>query len=103
MCCVKVVQQTVYAQEIEDLTKRQAVSTTTNLKALHPFFEQTGILRVGGLLQQSTLPYHMIHQILPANHHFTKLIMSAEHVRLLHAGPPTTDSITMGKLLDTMH
>jgi hypothetical protein len=88
MCCVKVVQQTLGAQEIEDLTKGQAVSTTSNLKALHPFVDQEGLLRVGGRLQQSTLPYHMIHQmILPANHHFTKLIVSAEHVRLLHAGP----------------
>jgi hypothetical protein len=25
--------------------------------------------------------------ILPSNHHFTKLIVSAEHTRLLHAGP----------------
>ena len=34
------------------------------------------------------LPYESIHQmILPASQHFTKLIVSAEHIRLHHAGP----------------
>jgi hypothetical protein len=50
--------------------------------------DKDGILRVGGRLQQSTLPYQAMHQmILPASHHFTKLLVSAEHIRLLHAGP----------------
>jgi hypothetical protein len=53
-----------------------------------PFIDQEGIIRVGGRLQQSTLPYQAMHQIiLPASHHLTKLIVSAEHIRLLHAGP----------------
>ena len=43
---------------------------------------------MGGRLQQSTLPYQTKHQIiLPLNHHFTKLVVSAEHLRLHHAGP----------------
>jgi hypothetical protein len=50
--------------------------------------DQEGLLRVGGRLQQSSLPYDAIHQlILPSNHHFTRLVVSAEHTRLLHAGP----------------
>jgi hypothetical protein len=55
---------------------------------LHPFIDKEGLLRVGGRLQQSTLPYQAIHQMsLPASHHFTRLIVSAEHIRLHHAGP----------------
>jgi hypothetical protein len=85
-CCVEMVQQISYAQEIKDLTEHQ-VATTSSLKTLHPFID-TGLLRVGGRLQQSTLPYQAIHQmILPASHHFTRLIVSAEHTRLHHAGP----------------
>jgi hypothetical protein len=81
------VQQISYAQEIKDLMEQQEVAATSSLKTLHPFIDQEGLLRVGGL-QQSTLPYQTVHQlILPASLHFTKLIVSAEHIRLHHAGP----------------
>jgi hypothetical protein len=87
-CCVKMVQQTSYAQEVKDLTGQGEVASTSSLNTLCPFIEQEGILRVGGRLQQSTLPYQAMHQmIFSASHHFTKLIVSAEHIRLLHAGP----------------
>ena len=50
--------------------------------------DQEGLLRVGGRLQQSTLPYQAMHQmILSPNHHFTKLVVSAANIRLHHAGP----------------
>jgi hypothetical protein len=43
---------------------------------------------VGGRLQQSSLPYQAMSQmILPPNHHFTKLVVSAKHTSLHHAGP----------------
>jgi hypothetical protein len=87
-CCVKIVQQISHTQEIKDLMEQQDVATTISLKTLHPFFDKEGLLRVGGRLQQSTLSYQTIHQmILPASQHFTKLIFSAEHIRLHHAGP----------------
>jgi hypothetical protein len=82
------VQQLSYVQEIKDLTEQQRVATSSSLKTLYPFIDQEGILRVGGRLQQSTLPYQAIHQmILPASHYLTKLIVSAEHIRLHPAGP----------------
>jgi hypothetical protein len=81
------VQQISYAQEIKDLMDQQEVAKTSSLKTLHPFIDQEGLLRVGGRLQQSNLPYQAIHlMILPANHHFTKLVVSAEHIRLHHTG-----------------
>ena len=68
--------------------EQQEVAASTSLKTLHPFIDKEGVLRVGGRLQQYTLPYQTIHQIiLPSNHHFTKLVVSAEHIRLHHAGP----------------
>jgi hypothetical protein len=72
---------------MKDLLEHQEVASTSSLKTLHPFIDQEGLLRVGQL-QQSTLPYQAMHQmILPSNHHFTRLIVSAEHIRLHHAGP----------------
>ena len=68
--------------------EQQEVAASSSLKTLHPFIDKEGLLRVGGRLQQSTLPYQTMHQmILPSNHHFTKLVVSAEHIRLHHAGP----------------
>jgi len=82
------VQQVSYAQEIKELEEKQEVTVNSALKTQHPFIDNEGLIRVGGRLQQSTLPYQIRHQmILPANHHFLKLIVSAEHIRLLHAGP----------------
>jgi hypothetical protein len=50
------VQQTFYAQGVEELMKHQEVSSNSTLKTLYPFMYQEGILRVGGRLQQSALP-----------------------------------------------
>ena len=68
--------------------EKKEVSSNSSLKTLYPFIDQEGLLRVGRQLQQCTLPYQAIHQmILPPHHHFTKLVVSAEHIRLHHAGP----------------
>ena len=68
--------------------EQQEVASTSSLMTLHSFIDQEGLLSVGRRLQQSTLPYPAMNQmILPPNHHFTKLVVSAEHIRLRHAGP----------------
>jgi len=88
ICCVKVVQQISYAKEMRNLMEQQEVAASSSLKTLHPFIDKEGLLRVGGRLQQYTLPYQTMHQmILPSNLHFTNLVGSAEHIRLHHAGP----------------
>jgi hypothetical protein len=46
--CVKMVQQTSYAQEVEELLKHQEISSNSSLKTLHPFIDQEVLLRVGG-------------------------------------------------------
>ena len=82
------VQQISYAQKIRNLMEQQEVSASSSLKILHPFIGKEGLLRVAGKLQQSTLAYQKMHQmILPSNHNFIKLVVSAEHIRLHHAGP----------------
>ena len=70
-CCVKIVQHESYAQELKELGEKQVVAANSILKTLHPFIDNEGLIRVGGSLQHSTLPYQTRHQtILPANHHF---------------------------------
>ena len=55
ICCVKIVQQISYAQEMRSLMEQQEVAGSSSLKTLHPFIDKQGLLRVGGRLQQSTL------------------------------------------------
>jgi hypothetical protein len=82
------VQQISYAQEMKYLMEQQEVAATSSLKTLQQFIDQKGLLRVGGRLKQPKLLYQAMHQmILPPNHHFTRLVVSAEHTTLLHAGP----------------
>jgi len=82
------VQQISYAQEIRNLMEEQDVVANSSLKIVHPFIGKEDLLRLGGRSQQSMLPYQtMHHMILPSNHDFTQMFVSAEHVRLHHAGP----------------
>jgi len=54
--CIKIAQQDIYAQEINDLSKKGQVSSKSQLQPLHPFLDKEGYLRVGGRLQHSQLP-----------------------------------------------
>jgi len=72
----------------EEFNGKQDVASSISLKTLHSFIDKQALLRVGGRLQQATLPYRIMQQIiLPLNHHFTQSLVSAEDVSLHHAEP----------------
>ena len=82
------VQKISYAPEIRNLMEQQEVAASSALKTLHPFIDKEGLFREGGRLQVSTIPYQAMYQmILPSNHHFTNLVVSAENIRLHLPGP----------------
>ena len=55
---------------------------------LHPFIDNEGTLCLSGRIGHSNLPYKQLHPIiLHGNHQITKMIVRAEHLRLLHVGP----------------
>jgi len=86
--CVKMVKQISYAQGVRNLMEQQEVAASSSLKTMQNFIVKEGLLRVEGCLQHSTLPSQRINQtILPPNHHFSKLVVSAEHINLHQAGP----------------
>lgn len=69
-----------------DISKLKANKQVKLLNNLNPFLDANGLLRVGGRLQHSALPYAQKHQIiLPKDSTVTHLIIKNEHVRLLHA------------------
>ena len=82
-----------FQDEIESLRKRKAVPAASCLCVLHPFIDSAGILRVGGRLGNYPFAFSQRHPvILHGQHPLTKLIIRAEHIRLLHAGPTLLSS-----------
>ncbi|XP_039451159.1 uncharacterized protein LOC120430138 [Culex pipiens pallens] len=80
---VKVVQHDVLSQEIQQVTEND---TAGHLQGLTPFLHE-GLLRVGGKLQHSELPFAAKHQLILSKHRVTNLIVKAYHEEHQHAGP----------------
>ncbi|XP_049865132.1 uncharacterized protein LOC126366187 [Pectinophora gossypiella] len=84
---LKLAQNECFSHEIT-LINRKHKLTSSSLLQLSPFLDDRGVLRVGGRLDNTNFNFEKKHPILlDAKHHFTKLLMRAEHLRLLHAGP----------------
>lgn len=82
------IQQECFAHEIKALSSDKPLDRKSRLLCLNPFMDEDRLLRVGGRLGNSGLPYDNMHPILlPKHHHITKLIARDEHIRLLHCGP----------------
>lgn len=83
---IKGVQIHYFHNEFLCIEKDKAI--TSNLKSLNPFIDSAGLLRVGGRLDNAThLDFSKKHNIiLPKHCHVTKLIISHEHLMLMHAG-----------------
>ena len=77
-----------FRTEINALERGKPVSNASCLRTLHPFVDQSGLLRVGGRLSNSDLAYSQRHPtILHGQHVLAKLLIGSEHIRLLHGGP----------------
>ncbi|GBN61752.1 hypothetical protein AVEN_228269-1, partial [Araneus ventricosus] len=83
----RVAQLSEFKAEIDALKKGKDVAKTSKLKALDPFLDEKALLRVGGRLNNSDLPFESKHQlILPSKHKFTKLLFEHFHKKFLHIG-----------------
>lgn len=61
---IKLLQKSVYGQEIELLRKGNPIHRKSNLLSLNPFLDGFGIIRVGGRLDNSSLSYAQKHPII---------------------------------------
>lgn len=83
----RIVQITEFAAEINALEKDKVIPSNSKILSLNPFLDEQRILRVGGRLRNSNLPYESkFPMIIPSSHAFTRLIVMYEHERHLHAG-----------------
>ncbi|XP_075230309.1 uncharacterized protein LOC142329520 [Lycorma delicatula] len=84
--------QTVQS-EINGLQNQRFTSKQSKLSSLDPFLDGKGLLRVGGRLEHSNLPFDKKHRLILHPHaNITRLIIHSEHLRLLHAGLQLTHS-----------
>ncbi|GFX42143.1 integrase catalytic domain-containing protein [Trichonephila clavipes] len=76
-----------FLAEIKSLQSKGVVSPNSKLRNLNPFIDSDGLLRVGGRLSNSDLPYVNKHPaILPGNHNLTVQIIVHFHRKNLHTG-----------------
>ncbi|GFT55935.1 integrase catalytic domain-containing protein [Trichonephila clavipes] len=93
------VQEQVFLDEIKSLQSKGVVSPNSKLRNLNPFIDSDGLLRVGGRLSNSDLPYVNKHPaILPGNHNLTVQIIVHFHRKNLHTGASSLLHYLMGDL-----
>ncbi|GFW14317.1 integrase catalytic domain-containing protein [Trichonephila clavipes] len=84
---IRMVQEQVFLAEIKSLQSKGVVSPDSKLRNLNPLIDSDGLLRVGGRLSNSDLPYVNKHPaILPGNHNLTVQIIAHFHRKNLHTG-----------------
>lgn len=87
----KLVQQQSFPEEYKELISGKPITPSSRILSLNPFMDEQGLIRVGGRLKNSGLPFDTCHPILlPKNHELTKRIIVQQHLRYMHAGVQAT-------------
>ena len=95
-------QRDVFYREISALEKGTFFPRSSIILRLTSFLDQNGLLRVGGRLQNSSLPETEKHPIiLPENDHVTRLLIQQAHMDTLHAGPAVVKEEVGLRILDS--
>ena len=82
---IKLIQEEFWSEEIKSLASGSCIKQTSSILSLHPFLDNTNVLRVGGRQQNSMSSYDHRHPIILASKHpIVKLLIHSEHLRLLH-------------------
>ncbi|XP_035207725.1 uncharacterized protein LOC118182487 [Stegodyphus dumicola] len=84
---IKRVQERNFTNEIRALKNNDELSSESKLRSLNPFVDESGVIRVGGRLENSNLDYKQAHPIvLPDKDHLTDLIILHSHQVVGHGG-----------------
>jgi len=74
-------QQNAYREELAELRAGRPLGADSSLLTLSPFIDDKGLIRVGGRIGKSKLPYDSRHPIiLPPDEKFTKMILHSIHI-----------------------
>ena len=84
MLIIKKLQKVAFSEEIQRLDN---LPKGSKLFKLDPFIDENGVLRVGGRLKLSSMPFEVKHPaILPKSGHISELIIRHYHERVQHQG-----------------
>jgi len=85
---IRWIQNMHFSEELKCIKEHKILKKSSPLRSLFPFLDETGLLRVGGRLQNSSLPESSKHPIiLPSQHKFCERLIREKHIIHLHAGP----------------
>ena len=87
---LRLLQNIHFSKEIRSLQKDRTTSVGGKLQRLNPFLDNEGIIRVGGRLTNSQMPFHQRHPIILPKSSVTELIIDQEHRRNHHSGTQAT-------------
>lgn len=88
---IKQTQSDNFSQEIDSLLKKKDMNRHSKLLSLKPFLDESGILRVGGRLQEANWSFNQKHPyILPSKSRFSKLLIIKAHETVMHLGLQAT-------------
>ncbi|XP_036317561.1 uncharacterized protein LOC118732535, partial [Rhagoletis pomonella] len=77
-----------FAVDLAQIRKGTGVSSSSNLKSLNPYMDDTGVLRVGGRISKADLPEDRRFPIILHKHgRLVELIIRHAHETTLHGGP----------------
>ena len=81
-------QRSVFSTELNLLQRKKSLPRSSKLNIFRPFVDEEGLLRVGGRIELEKLAYTKHHPVLlPREYRVVKLLITYEHLRLLHAEP----------------
>ncbi|XP_050599186.1 uncharacterized protein LOC126926913 [Bombus affinis] len=87
---IKIIQSGHFATEIRTLQKDRSRDVGGKLQPLNPFLDEDGILRVGGRLTNSSIPFNQKYPIILPKASVTELIINQEHRKNHHTGTQAT-------------
>ncbi|XP_068987504.1 uncharacterized protein [Bombus flavifrons] len=87
---IKIIQSRHFAAEIRILQKDRSKDVGGKLQPLNPFLDEEGILRVGGRLTNSAIPFRQKHPIILPKSTITEIIINEEHRNNHHTGTQAT-------------
>ncbi|XP_041418746.1 uncharacterized protein LOC121393682 [Xenopus laevis] len=86
------VQKETFAKEIQSILEKEGMPNDSPLRALDPFIDENGLLRVGGRLRNADLgPEERNPIIVPGHHYIATLIVRHYHIQSQHQGRHITE------------
>lgn len=84
---IKNLQAVYFSSDLRQLKTGQLLNSNSRIRCLNPFLDTNNIIRVGGRIKYSNLPFSAKHQILlPNSHPFINSLINYYHLIFCHTG-----------------